>query len=113
MWLSLLDLLRAEAPIQSLEQPEVKVEDDGSHLLATALLPGIDRSSLRLQVGEWGLAISGSAKREERLEGPNFTRSSFSSRSFLQQVALPARVVPAGARMGWEGDLLIVRLPKA
>lgn len=113
MWLSLLDLLRAEAPLQSLEQPGIQMEEDGSHLLVTATLPGIDRSSLRLQVGERGLAISGWGRREERVEGPNFRRSSASTRSFVQKVALPVRVVPAGARMAWEGDLLIVRLPKA
>lgn len=113
MWLSLLDLLRGEGPLSSLEEPELQIEEDGSYLLLTASLPGIDRSSLRVQVGEWGLAISGWGSREERVEGPNFKRSSSSARSFFQRVALPARVVPAGARVEWEGDQLIVRLPKA
>ncbi|HLO04922.1 MAG TPA: Hsp20/alpha crystallin family protein [Symbiobacteriaceae bacterium] len=113
MWLSLLDLLRSEGPLQSLERPGIQVEDDGSHLLLIAALPGIDRSSLRLQVGERSVSVSGWGTREERVEGPNFRRSTASARSFLQKVALPVRVVPAGARMAWEGDLLHVRIPKA
>lgn len=113
MWLSLLDLLRSEGPLQSLEQPGIQVEEETSHLLITTLLPGIDRSSLRVQVGERSIALSGWGTREERVEGPNFRRSSASTRSFLQRVALPVRVVPAGARMAWEGDQLRLRVPKA
>jgi HSP20 family molecular chaperone IbpA len=113
MWLSLFDLLRATGPLPLIGRPVIHVKDEGSHLLLSAHLPGIDRSSLQLQVAERSLALGGSGRREERLEGPNFQRSAASNRTFLQRVDLPARVVPSGAKMAWEDDLLYIRLPKA
>jgi HSP20 family molecular chaperone IbpA len=113
MWLSLLDLLRASGVTDSPAEPAVQIEDEGSHLLVSAELPLIDKRTVRVQVGESTVALSGWGTREEELEGPNFRRTESSVRSYLRQLPLPARVVPTGAQMAWEGDRLIVRIPKA
>lgn len=113
MWLSLLDLLRADGISGPRLAPELQIQDAGSHLLLTADLSQIDKRSVRVQVGEWSITVAGWGTREEQQEGPNFFRAEASAQSFVKQMPLPARVVPGGAQMGWEGDRLTVRMPKA
>lgn len=114
MYLSLLDLMRQTAGFSPARwtAPRMDIERQGGSLYCRAWLPGIDPRSVRVQVREQSLALSGYGSREERTQGPNFVRAQSSLQSFYREVPLPARVDPNRAVVQWQGeDLLVIICP--
>jgi HSP20 family molecular chaperone IbpA len=118
MFLSLLDLLRQTGgaslsvpPAASL--PAMGVTDQGSHLQFRAQLPGIDPKSVKVQLTETTLGVSGFGTVEEKTEGPNFCCMQAGASSFYRELPLPARIDPHRAAMQWQADgSLLITMPK-
>ncbi len=119
MYLSLWQLLRHcgdffsfPGPLGS-AQPFFDLKDDGSSLILTAGLKGIDPRTVQVQVSERSLAIGGYGTMEEKTEGPDFYQMQSAINSFYREIPLPARVDPHRATMAWQdGETLVITLPK-
>ncbi|MGE4552281.1 MAG: Hsp20/alpha crystallin family protein [Desulfovibrionaceae bacterium] len=82
---------------------ELREEPEG--YLASLEAPGLDPAGMLLDVTETGLTLSGRVA--ERRGGMCCVRR------FRQRLILPGPVLPALARVSFEGDRLLVRLPRA
>ncbi|MDK2826421.1 MAG: hypothetical protein PWQ51_1555 [Methanolobus sp.] len=92
--------------------PLVDVKDEGSELIVTTDLPGVEKGDVDLDVSDNMLTIS--AKRnsstEEKEEG--YLRRERTYSSFSRTVSLPGTVSAEGARAKLDNGVLSVTLPK-
>ncbi len=92
--------------------PLVDVKDEGSEILVTTDLPGVEKGDVDLDVRDTMLTIS--AKRsdstEEKEEG--YLRRERTYSSFSRTVTLPEAVTADGAKAKLEEGVLTVTLPK-
>lgn len=122
MFLSLLDLMRRQTGLAPEFLTGLPAAAPGStpwleedlDLVLRVPLPGIDPTSVQVQVSESLLSLAGQRTHEERMEGPNFYRSSAAFGAFARTLPLPARVIPRESRAAWlDGEVLEIRLRKA
>ncbi len=92
--------------------PLVDVKDEGSEILVTTDLPGVEKSDVDIDVSESMLTISAkrSENNEEKEEG--YLRRERTYSSFSRTVTLPESVTTEGAKAKLENGVLTVTLPK-
>ncbi len=92
--------------------PLVDVKDEGSELLVTTDLPGVEKDDVDLDVSDNMLTISAkrSSDKEEKDEG--YLRRERTYSSFSRTVTLPNTVSAEGAKAKLENGVLTVTLPK-
>ena len=92
--------------------PLVDVKDEGSDILVTTDLPGIEKSDVDLDVSDNLLIISAkrSASSEENEVG--YLRRERTYSSFSRSITLPEAVTTEGAKAKLEDGVLTVTLPK-
>lgn len=92
--------------------PLVDVKDEGSDILVTTDLPGVEKGDVDLDVSDNRLTISAtrSANNEEKDEG--YLRRERAYSSFSRTVTLPDAVTTDGAKAKLENGVLTVSLPK-
>jgi HSP20 family protein len=92
--------------------PLVDVKDEGSELLVTTDLPGVEKGDVDLDVSDNMLTISAkrSSDNEEKDEG--YLRRERTYSSFSRTVTLPNTVSAEGAKAKLENGVLSVTLPK-
>ncbi|SDF82133.1 heat shock protein Hsp20 [Methanolobus vulcani] len=92
--------------------PLVDVKDEGSELLVTTDLPGVEKGDVDLDVSDNMLTISANRNsvNEEKDEG--YLRRERTYSSFSRTVTLPNAVSVEGAKAKLENGVLSVTLPK-
>ncbi|SFM17970.1 Hsp20/alpha crystallin family protein [Methanolobus profundi] len=92
--------------------PLVDVKDEGSGILVTTDLPGVEKGDVDLDVSDNMLTISAmrSASNEDKDEG--YLRRERTYSSFSRTVTLPDAVTSDGAKAKLENGVLTVSLPK-
>ncbi|WP_319508191.1 Hsp20/alpha crystallin family protein [uncultured Methanolobus sp.] len=92
--------------------PLVDVMDEGSDILVTTDLPGVEKSDVDLDVSDNLLTISAkrSASSEENEGG--YLRRERTYSSFSRTITLPEAVTTEGAKAKLEDGVLTVTLPK-
>ncbi len=92
--------------------PLVDVKDEGSDILVTTDLPGVEKGDVDIDVSDTTLTISAkrSASTEEEEEG--YLRRERTYSSFSRSVTLPETVTTEGAKAKLEDGVLTVTLPK-
>lgn len=92
--------------------PLVDIKDEGSEILVTTDLPGVEKSDVDLDVSDNMLTISAkrSASIEQKEEG--YLRRERTYSSFSRTVTLPDAVATEGAKAKLENGVLTVSLPK-
>jgi len=118
MFLSLLDLLRQQAPaglpMDRSFTPPISWRDEGTHLVLEVDLKGIDPRSVRVQLTETSLGLAGHRTQEQRVEWPGCVHSSASYAAFYRTFPLPVRIVPRLSEAKWlDGERLRIRLRRA
>lgn len=88
------------------------VKDEGSEILVTTDLPGVEKSDVDIDVSESMLTIyaKSSENNEEKEEG--YLRRERTYSSFSRTVTLPESVTTEGAKAKLENGVLTVTLPK-
>ncbi|MCX2727471.1 Hsp20/alpha crystallin family protein [Thermomicrobium sp. 4228-Ro] len=89
----------------------VDIAELGDAYVVYAVIPGIDPTSVDLQVEDDRLVLRGEIE-EPEIEGQWVSRERRYGR-FQRTVVLPGPVDPEGAEARYERGVLIVRLPKA
>lgn len=92
--------------------PLVDVKDEGSDILVTTDLPGVEKSDVDLDVSDSIMTISAkrSTSSEENEEG--YLRRERTYSSFSRTITLPEAVTTEGAKAKLEDGVLSVTLPK-
>jgi Molecular chaperone (small heat shock protein) len=92
--------------------PLVDVKDEGSDILVTTDLPGVEKSDVDLDVSDNLMTISAkrSTRSEENEEG--YLRRERTYSSFSRTITLPESVTTEGAKAKLEDGVLTVTLPK-
>ncbi len=92
--------------------PLVDVRDEGSDILVTTDLPGVEKSDVDLDVSDSIMTISAkrSTSSEENEEG--YLRRERTYSSFSRTITLPEAVTTEGAKAKLEDGVLSVTLPK-
>lgn len=92
-------------PLAASPAPHWDVAADEGGYVASLLVPGLDPAGMLLDITETGLTLSGRVA--ECRAGMRCVRR------FRQRLLLPGPVLPRLARVSFEGDRLVVRLPHA
>ncbi|WP_321428739.1 Hsp20/alpha crystallin family protein [uncultured Methanolobus sp.] len=92
--------------------PLVDVKDEGSELLVTTDLPGVEKGDVDLDVSDNMLTISANRSSENEEKDEGYLRRERTYSSFSRTVALPNTVSVEGAKAKLEDGVLSVTLPK-
>lgn len=76
-------------------------------------IPGVDAEEIDIQASREVVAIAGTRKAPELVEGETLRRSEFRYGSFRRVVSLPVAINPQGVSAQYEAGILVVTLPKA
>ncbi|WP_094227950.1 Hsp20/alpha crystallin family protein [Methanolobus psychrotolerans] len=92
--------------------PLVDVKDEGSSIVVTTDLPGVEKGDVDLDISDNRMTISAkrSASSEEKEEG--YLRRERTYSSFSRTVTLPQAITADGAKAKLEDGVLTVTLPK-
>lgn len=93
--------------------PHLNVAEIGEEYLVEALAPGVDPSTLDVNVQGTRLTLSGEKKPPEGIKAEAFHRTERSAGRFTRTVDLPADVDPDKVTASYSDGVLQVRLPKA
>jgi len=92
--------------------PLVDVKDEGSEILVTTDLPGVEKGDVDLDVNDNMLTISANRSSENEEKNEGYLRRERTYSSFSRTVTLPSTVFPEGAKAKLESGVLSVTLPK-
>jgi HSP20 family protein len=92
--------------------PPVTVSDNGSEVVVTAEVPGMDVDDIEVTAEGNVLTLTGQKREERRDEKENMYRVERSFGSFLRRVQLPANVDNSAAQAELHRGVLTLRLPK-
>jgi HSP20 family protein len=102
------------APGQIPVRPLVELAETTDSLLLRAMLPGIDRAKLNIEVTREAVLISGTYLDKPETEKSQFFRSEFPrGAEFRRVVSLPFAVANTAVKANYEEGILTLTLPKA
>lgn len=102
------------APGQIPVRPLVELAETTDSLLLRAMLPGIDRAKLNIEVTREAVLISGTYLDQPETDKSQFFRSEFPrGAEFRRVVSLPYAVVNTAVKANYEEGILTLTLPKA
>lgn len=97
---------------ESTWMPRVDIREHEDMILLEAELPGADKDSVKLEVKDGVLTLSGEKKREETQEKEGVYRSERVYGSFMRQFRLPESVDGEHIEASFRNGVLTVNLPK-
>lgn len=92
--------------------PSVDIYEEGNDLVLKADLPGIKKDDISIGLTDNVLTISGSKKKEEKVERENYYRYERSSGSFSRRFELPEGIDPDKIKAHYDNGVLELRIPK-
>lgn len=106
------DSYNAPGPIPV--RPLVELAETADSLLLRAMLPGIDRAKLNIEVTREAVLISGTYLDKPETDKSLFFRSEFPrGAEFRRMVSLPFAVANTAVKANYEEGILTLTLPKA
>ena len=95
-------------------RPLVELAETADSLLLRAMLPGIDRAKLNIEVTREAVLISGTYLDQPETDKSQFFRSEFPrGAEFRRVVSLPFAVANTAVKANYEEGILTLTLPKA
>lgn len=95
-------------------RPLVELAEVGDNLIFRAMLPGIDRNKLNIEVSKETVLIAGTYLDQPETEKSQFFRSEFPrGAQFRRVVSLPYAVDNTAVKANYEAGILTLTLPKA
>ncbi len=92
--------------------PAVTVSDNGSEVVVTAEVPGMDADDIEVTAEGNVLTLTGQKRDEKRDEKENMYRVERSFGSFMRRIQLPANVDSSAAQAELHRGVLTLHLPK-
>ena len=93
-------------------QPPVELKETAESLILRAMLPGIDREQLNIEVTREAVLISGTYPPQTQPDKSAYFRSEFPRGQFRRVVSLPFAVDNTAAQANYEQGILTLTLPK-
>jgi HSP20 family protein len=94
-------------------QPPVELKETAESLVLRAMLPGVDREQLNIEVTRSAVLISGSYPEPQLPEKSQYFRSEFYRGQFRRVISLPFFVDNTAVKANYEQGILTLTLPKA
>lgn len=94
-------------------QPPVELKETADSLVLRAMLPGVDREKLSIEVTREAVFISGIYPTGEATDNSDYFRSEFPRGQFRRVVSLPFAVDNTAVKANYEYGILTLTLPKA
>lgn len=94
-------------------QPPVELKETPESLVLRAMLPGVDRDRLNIEVTREAVLISGSYPEPQLPEKSQYFRSEFYRGQFRRVISLPFFVDNTAVKANYEQGILTLTLPKA
>lgn len=90
-----------------------QMSDNDDHFVITANIPANEQNQVSITMkGDTELVIAGHRRAEEKIEKDGHTRTTSSYQTYSESIPLNWPVDPKGMTREWDGDRIIVRLPK-
>ncbi|HUP58543.1 MAG TPA: Hsp20/alpha crystallin family protein [Bdellovibrionota bacterium] len=104
---------RQDDPFYRMIDVAAELSDEGDHFLLTATIPEHERDHVSIAVRGDQVVLSGTRRNEEKLDlGPGRSKRTDSYQSFHESFALDWPVNARELTRTFEGDELVVRIPK-
>jgi HSP20 family protein len=93
-------------------EPAIELADTDDSVMVKAMVPGVSKENLHLDITDDNLTLRGEIKEEEKTEGKRFHRREWRYGSFTRTVPLPTAVKADQAKAQLKDGVLTITLPK-
>jgi HSP20 family protein len=93
-------------------EPAIELADTDDSIMVKAMVPGVSKENLHLDITDDNLTLRGEIKEEEKTEGKRFHRREFRYGSFARTIPLPAAVKADQAQAQLKDGVLTITIPK-
>ena len=93
-------------------RPSVDIFDENGNVVVRAELPGMTKDDIDVTLTENTLKISGSKKKEEKVEKKDYYRAECSFGAFTRRFSLPAGLETDKVQATFRDGLLEIKIPK-
>jgi HSP20 family protein len=93
-------------------EPAIELADTDDSVMVKAMVPGVSKENLHLDITDDSLTLRGEIKEEEKTEGKRFHRREWRYGSFTRTVPLPTAVKADQAKAQLKDGVLTITLPK-
>ncbi|MBN1869217.1 MAG: trypsin-like peptidase domain-containing protein [Candidatus Omnitrophica bacterium] len=88
------------------------IEDKGNEYVVKVEVKGVDKDKINIEINQGSLTVSGEHSAVEEEKGPDGYYSSQSIGSFLRTIPLPDDADTEKVKTEFEGDLIVITIPK-
>jgi len=92
--------------------PRVDIKEEANRFVIFADLPGVDPSTIEVDMDKGVLSIKGERKTEAKAEGERWSRSERAHGVFYRRFALPESANPDGIAASGRNGVLEISIPK-
>ncbi len=100
---------RREASLRPLSRIDVSQDE----VTVTFDVPGVDKADVSVTCTEYSLSVEAETRKQSKVSGTGFQRSSVELVSYSESVQLPVPVNPDGAKANFKNGMIVVKLPRA
>ena len=93
-------------------QPFIDVVETDKEVIATAEMPGLEKSDIKINLAEDRLEISAETKREEKKEEKGYLYRERRSGSYYRAISLPSPVDPDNSKASYKNGVLEIKMTK-
>jgi HSP20 family protein len=93
-------------------EPAIELADTDNSIMVKAMVPGVSKENLHLDITDDSLTLRGEIKEEEKTEGKRFHRREWRYGAFARTIPLPTAVKADQAKAQLKEGVLTITLPK-
>ena len=93
-------------------QPFIDVIETDKEVIATAEMPGLEKSDIKINLTEDRLEISAETKHEEKKEEKGYLYRERRSGSYYRAISLPSPVDADNSKASYKNGVLEIKMPK-
>jgi HSP20 family protein len=98
--------------IERYRKPFIDVAETDKDITATAEMPGLEKSDIKINITEDRLEISAETKKEEEKKEKGYIYKERKSGSYYRSISLPSTVDPDNAKAAYNNGVLQITMPK-
>jgi HSP20 family protein len=103
---------RGEVVPAESRKPFIDVVETDKEVIATAEMPGLEKSDIKINLTEDRLEISAETKHEENKEEKGYIYRERRSGSYYRAISLPSPVDTDNSKASYENGVLEIKMPK-
>ncbi|MBP7211203.1 Hsp20/alpha crystallin family protein [bacterium] len=94
-------------------QIPIELTENKDEYVYKAMLPGLKKEDINIEVSEDSISISGEYKSEDKSDDDYMHISEFSSGKFSRSISLPQKIEHQKAKAEYKDGILTIKLPKS